>query len=214
MMWAAISSKELERPGINAQADNRVSHSWPSPSEGAAVVGVFRGFEEFLHEVEGVVQVEIVHVAAEEVQLVHEPGAELFPVALEIVPQVEVVVAPILDHVVIDGPGQIIIDLDRVPVFSDRPEGGVIGVEKFSRTALVAKHGQKLRKLSDRELRLSVDRPGRDALGSQPAEPGRLEEIFILIEVGTEDIPVIDPVRTEAPGAAEEIGMIDLLGGG
>ena len=51
---------------------------------------------------------------------------------------------------------------------------------------------------------------------SKPRVPitARLEHVIVFVHVDAEDIPVIDPIRTETPGTAEEIRMEDLLGSG
>src|SRR3990172_7624388 len=101
----------------------------------AAVVGVLGALEELLDEVDGVVQVEVVHVAYVDVDLSFEPRTELRPVALEDIGEV-VVLPPELGDVLVDDSRLLVPDALRIAVFTGGREHGFPDVPLLSRAGL------------------------------------------------------------------------------
>ena len=149
----------------------------------AAVGRVLDLLEDVLHQVYGVVQIIVVHVADIDMDLALELLADLGPVALEDVAEV-VVLAPVLGDRAVDHAGPLVPDPLGVSVRPDGRIDGLPDVPLLARSALGAEDQlvpvHALERRADVPEVVPHPRPGN-------LVPGALVEVGVLVLVEIDD---------------------------
>src|SRR5215468_7917852 len=100
----------------------------------APVKWVGRPLQKFLDQIDRVVQIVIVHVAAVDVNLAFQLRTESLPIALEYIAEV-VIFAPVFGHRMIYLAAHLVPDAFRITVWTRRRKNGLPDVPLFARPA-------------------------------------------------------------------------------
>src|SRR5690348_17874702 len=115
-----------------------------------------RRLEHLLKIVDGEVEVEVVHVAGEEVELADELWSERRPVALRVLAEIESVLAHVVGDAVIDLAGELVPEGSRIPVVTNRAVHRLPRLELIRRSAVAPQHRLEPAELSRRPQHLPL----------------------------------------------------------
>ena len=140
---------------------------------------ILRAVEEFLHEVNGVVEVVIVHGAAVDVDLAAKFRSELFPIPLQDVAKI-VILSPVISHVRVDLARPFVPDTFRISVGPDGAVDGLPDIPLVPGSRVRAEH--ELAEVDLFEGRPDLPETVSDS-GARCALPGALREIGVPVVV-------------------------------
>src|SRR5262249_35106106 len=92
----------------------------PAVFERPAVSGAGGAAKKILKLVDGKIQVEVIHIAAIKVQLAHQPRTDHWPIFLEIIAEIVVVVTHVDGDRGIDFPGELVPQWLRITIWPGR----------------------------------------------------------------------------------------------
>jgi hypothetical protein len=99
-----------------------------------AVIRICRAFQEFLCQVNRIVQVIVVHISAIDVNLAQELRSKSLPIPFQDVAEI-IIFPPVLSHLVVDLPSQFIPDRFGVTILPHRRINGLPDIPLVSGTA-------------------------------------------------------------------------------
>src|SRR4030095_339634 len=118
----------------------RVSFHWPSIFEGRIAFGIAGLPGEFFKKVDGQVQIEIVHIARDEVQLSRKLWPQRLPIILSIVPQVIAIVAHVKRNFAVYLTGSLVPQRARITITAHWTVDRFPGIELITRAAFASEH--------------------------------------------------------------------------
>src|SRR5437016_871071 len=164
--------------------------------------------EHLLKIVDGETEIEVVHVAGEEMELADELRADRRPIPLRILAQIKAVVAHINRDVMVDLPSELVPERAWIAVVADRAVHRFPRLELIGGATVTAEHRLEAAQLTRRPKHLALGGAPKRTLGGHELPERNCERIRVGIDVRLLIVPEVDGIGLEHPGTAEEVGML------